>query len=695
MTRSASTIISAATANGTTFLRTAEFGEYPQSYVEAERNAELLNAEATGALIPTGHTYSTYADKELLTLTEYTYDGKKYAKLEKAMVQEAGQMFANEEVIIAGNTYFFNVEPLVWDLILYQGEIFAIIKNLIGSQALLVNGQADGVSGNYRSQGYATSDIRTFFNTYFVNDAKLDNLTKERAFYPSSSDNPDFGALCKDHVWLPSYREINTLYSSNSERTKYATDLCFATYSGFQDGALMAANVPGYYYLRDVCTTTTSIGGDCYKVNNTGISYGGAWAEITSDMLCPAFVLSDIAIAEVFTPDNDKVVTYDKTDHRIESQATMPAWYDENMQITYTQGGEEVAAVVDVGQYVAQIQLGDFTCNFMITVNPRPITYVGELSVKEKPYDGTVFATVDTSQVTFDNVLPDDADGLRLSIKADFQDKHAGDNKRVTATVSLAGDNCTNYTLTNGGTKILSGKINRCTAVVRDIKVQSKEYDGTKDAIPDLQIGHYSLSGKIPTDDLTVSAICTFDQVASGNNIRVDVAVNLEGADANNYLLGAGTQTFTHADITPRAITVTINKVRSPMNTEPVMLTATITSGTLVTGDTLSDLLAFTIDADYAVPGNYPIKVTGTNKNYLVTFANEGIYEVYDPALEPDAVFGTVDTKSSNIWLVLLCAGGVTLLVLIIVILIAVIKHQHRLAKQVRQVTATATTKEQ
>lgn len=694
MTRSASTIISAATANGTTFLRTAEFGEYPQSYVGTKRNAELLDAEATGQLTPTGHTYSTYADKELLTLTEYTYDGKKYAKLDKAMVQEAGQMFAtDEEVIIAGNTYFFNVEPLAWDLILYQGEIFAIIKNLIGSQALLVNGQADGVSGNYRSQGYATSDIRTFFNTYFVNDAKLDNLTKERAFYPSSSDNPDFGALCKDHVWLPSYREINALYNSNSERIKYHTDLCAATYTAWVGGTKVVASVPGVYYLRDVDTSDSASA--CYKVNANGDSYGAASPSKTWDSICPAFVLSDTAIAQVFTPNNDIEATYDKTDHRIENQATLPAWYDENMQITYTQGGKNVTSLVDVGQYVAQIQLGDFTSNFMLTVNPRPITYVGDLSVKEKSYDGTVFATVDTSQVTFDNVLPDDADGLGLSVNADFQDKNAGDHKRVTATVSLAGDNCTNYTLTNGGTKILSGKINRCTAVVRDIKVQSKEYDGTKDAIPDLQIGHYSLSGKIPTDDLTVSAICTFDQVASGNNIRVDVAVNLEGADANNYLLGAGTQTFTHADITPRAITVTINKVRSPMNTEPVTPTATITSGTLVTGDTLSDLLAFTIDADYAVPGNYPIKVTGTNKNYLVTFANEGIYEVYDPALEPDAVFGTVDTKSSNIWLVLLCAGGVTLLVLIIVILIAVIKHQHRLAKQVRQVTATATTKEQ
>lgn len=686
MTRSASTIILAATANGTTFLRTAEFGEYPQSYVGAERNAELLTAEATGELIPTGHTYSTYADKELLTLTEYTFDGKKYAKLDKAVVNTDRQMFTNEEVIVPGNPYYFNVELLVWDCILWGNEIVAVCKNLPNSCALQRDDDA-----NYLT--YADCDLRDYLAEYFLSDTGLQPYCKEYSFYPSAESDATYGTLCTDKIWVPSMREIETFYPIKENRLKYATDFAAATFTGYLS-EIAVTSTPLAYHLRDIsdisCETTTNN----MKVNNHGDFYSGN-ARTTNNPFGVAFVLSDTAIAEVFTPGENIERTYDQTDHRIENQATKPAWDNENMQITYTQGGKNVTTIVDVGQYVAQIQLGDFTSNFMLTVNPRPITYVGDLSVKEKSYDGTVFATVDTSQVTFDNVLPDDADGLRLSINADFQDKNAGDHKRVTATVSLAGDNCTNYTLTNGGTKILSGKINRCTAVVRDIKVQSKEYDGTKDAIPDLQIGHYSLSGKIPTDDLTVSAICTFDQVASGNNIRVDVVINLEGADANNYLLGAGTQTFTHADITPRAITVTINKVRSPMNTEPVTPTATITSGTLVTGDTLSDLLAFTIDADYAVPGNYPIKVTGTNKNYLVTFANEGIYEVYDPALEPDAVFGTVDTKSNNIWLVLLCAGGVTLLVLIIVILIAVIKHQHRLAKQVRQVTATATTKEQ
>ena len=592
---------------------------------------------------------------------------------------------------------------------------------------------ADG-NTNYPSDLYGTSYIRALLNnggTYATSGTKLDGIYAPKANYALQEFLPD--GKYGDLVVTPSYvawQEGNGV-KSNRSNTFYGIDAVYQyeqrNYAKYRANGDAWKNdnlwLPSTYYETFAARRngTHYIGSNIWEVSNNQLKYNNTiWGRdgdhyLEDGVLRGRYNITNVALSDNSADDlvtavysvrpalhldlaalNRKVTTdlpditvdYDGINHQIANMIPQPEWYTDTTKITYTKGGQSVTEIKDAGEYNAKIELGVHVYDFKITITPREITYNGELSVVEKTYDATTRATV-TGATTLNDLIEND--DVQLSINANFLTKDVGTNKTVVATITLKGKDAANYTLTNGGSKELKGNINVCTVVVNGIKAKDKEYDNTNKATLDLTTCYLSLTGDMINDDVTVAATGTFRQVTIGENLMIDLLVGLDGADAHNYTIGGNTQLIAYGSIKPRVIAVKINKVRSAINAELAELTATIQTGSLATGDTLNEVITLSTDADYAVLGEYTITGECINENYTVTFINDGIYEVYDPALEPEPEPATAATEDSNLWLVIFCAGGVTAILLILIILIAIIKHQRRLAKEKARQQKSAT----
>ena len=515
-----------------------------------------------------------------------------------------------------------------------------------------VNWQKDGENG---ALGLSSNDIYSRTNENWGDVSDKYKFNKVNGFSLDYSGHEGNDVWKYDNLWLVSTTEVSSASKAIWQVSSNQRSSLTWTRSSANDYA--------NYIVRGL--------------NNTGV------LTTSTETVRPALHLDLAALNQKVTADLPNItVTYDGNDHQIANLPSQPEWYSENLPITYTIGGKDTAQIINAGEYNAKVDLAIFNKNFKITVQPRPIAYVGELRVAEKTYDATTKATV-INNTTFDDLIEEDRDKVRLSINANFLTKDVDKNKPVVATVTLTGTAAQNYTLTNGGTKELSGNIKVCTVVVNGIKAVNKEYDNTDIATLNLIESYLSLTGDMRNDDVTVAATGKFRQKTIGENLAVDLDVKLDGKDAHNYVIGGETQTVCYTEIRPRAITVQINKVRSPINADLADLTATVQSGSLATGDTIDKVITLSTDADYAVLGEYTITGQSINPNYAVTFANGGVgvYEIYDPTLEPEPETTTANTPDSNLWLVIFCAGGVTAIVLILIILIAIIKHQHEKAR--------------
>lgn len=125
---------------------------------------------------------------------------------------------------------------------------------------------------------------------------------------------------------------------------------------------------------------------------------------------------------------------------------------------------------------------------------------------------------------------------------------------------------------------------------ISGINVENKTYDGTTDAT----ITGGTLNGVDNGDDVSISGSITgsFASKDSGNNISVNIdSITLQGADKDKYAL---TQpTGLKANISPRPITVTARNYTIKKNNSVPTLEYDITSGSLVSGDTITGSLAF------------------------------------------------------------------------------------------------------
>lgn len=125
--------------------------------------------------------------------------------------------------------------------------------------------------------------------------------------------------------------------------------------------------------------------------------------------------------------------------------------------------------------------------------------------------------------------------------------------------------------ITLDGVTALTGEytITPKEVTVSGIQAKDKEFNGRTEA--ELDFTNVVITGKIDSDELTVTAAGAFDNADVGQNKSVGVSdLKLSGKDAGNYALAsAGNQTAATAAITPAKITPVLSVSNSVYGTAP------------------------------------------------------------------------------------------------------------------------------
>ncbi|MGE3404662.1 MAG: YDG domain-containing protein [Vicinamibacterales bacterium] len=247
-----------------------------------------------------------------------------------------------------------------------------------------------------------------------------------------------------------------------------------------------------------------------------------------------------------------------------------------------------------------------------------PLALTASITANDKVYDGTTAATLAGGASLTGIIAGDDVTATVGG--ADFADKNVGDEKTVSASVTLGGGDQGNYTVNATATDLADITP---LALTVSITANDKVYDGTTAAT----ITDATLAGVIAGDDVAVSASNgQFDTAAAGNGKTVTADVELAGYDAVNYALAAATATTT-ANITKRPLTVTADD-RSKTYGEALLLgnTAFSVAGTFVDGDSLATVTLTSAGAAANAPvgtGTYPITASDALGVGLSNYAME------------------------------------------------------------------------
>ena len=185
---------------------------------------------------------------------------------------------------------------------------------------------------------------------------------------------------------------------------------------------------------------------------------------------------------------------------------------------TYT-----TTAPKNAGSYTVQITTPQdenyyawsFTADFDIT--PKEVTITGTTAKSTKVYDGSTAAEIENNG-TLSGVL----DGDKLSIvkgKADYDDKNVGTGKTVTfSEFGLDGEDKGNYVLKAQPASVVAD-ITPKELTVEDLKIKTKQYDGTNKAEFD---GIPALNGVEDGDTLTLkNGTPVFNSTDAGTNIAI------------------------------------------------------------------------------------------------------------------------------------------------------------------------------
>ena len=554
--------------------------------------------------------------------------------------------FRNGATVTIGATYFFAVEPILWDIFCQDNQVFAVTHDLLGA----VSFNALGKSGSTWQESY----LRYFLNDGLLNEAEINDYAAERTYCSSNNTNDEAGDLLTDKIWTPSYLEIQKFYTTNANRAKKMTE--YGLVSGPND--VNNNNGSTHYFLRTI-SAANKVG----KVENSGRAYTDGSAQVIESYL-PAFVLNEAAVAKIYgKPDVLPDVKYDSQDHADLFAADNLV---DAFSYQYYRDGKSVDKVKDAGEYTVTATLGGYENTTKLTILPQEVTVdYTKLEPKqaEQPYDQTRNVPLNIETAVFGDssvagFIKDD--NIKIKYSAIMADKNVGE-KPVTVTATLSGDDAKNYTLVNPQYTDLTVTVVPRTITITNIKAKDKVYDGNKQAI--LDTSDLTYTPQIYTgDDLTIWLYVEFDEATVGEHtltIKSD-ATRLDGKDKDNYKIGDikdDTMNLT-AHITARAITVTI-KDQIVKEGDKAALTYSITSGSIpgVDKDKVDEIFTLGLlngaELDGLPVGEYTIVGTDLlNPNYDVTFVN-GTYRVLSEA-DWDALQTKEEPKDNNFWLIII-----------------------------------------
>ena len=478
----------------------------------------------------------------------------------------------------------------------------------------------------------------------------IDAGSKADPYSNDYSNIAEYGAWANDYLWLPSVTEGVEIWQNFANESNGVP-----FYEYYMDALYWIRS--GTYSYHAFAGFTATYAGTNGAVRGSSVNYErGIRPALHIDLSNVNLVAS---LANV--PTDDITVKYDGNDHQLLTETTQPAWYNPEMQITYTKDGRTETTVRDAGEYTVTVALGDETKTFTITVTPKAVTVDGTTIAPQQAayaYNQKTEVPLNTDAIKVTGLI--DGDTVGISYRGLMDDKNAGKDKPVTVTVTLTGDSAKNYVLTEAQftTKVT---INPRTIAINNIKAKDKEYDGTDDAILDFSEITYNPIIFVG-DDVTVLVKGKYSQKNVSEEsliVTLDYALGLAGADAGNYQIDEekNNQLVATASIRPRAITVTIkDQVVKVGDTKD--LTFSITSGSLAGNDKADTV--FTLDLrdgterDGLPVGEYQIVGTKVgNPNYEVEFANYGIYRVLSEE-DWNALQTKEEPKDNNFWLIII-----------------------------------------
>ncbi|MCR6685091.1 YDG domain-containing protein [Pseudoxanthomonas sp.] len=258
------------------------------------------------------------------------------------------------------------------------------------------------------------------------------------------------------------------------------------------------------------------------------------------------------------------------------------------------------------GLVLGGVDAGNYQVSTVTQADILQRTLQAVVQVGDKVYDGSTGAQV-LSQALDNAVLGDD---VVLDITAStFADKNAGTGKAVTLTGGLGGTDAGNYALAPASMSA-TASITPKTITEGTLSVVSKVYDGSRVA----QVGSTGPVGVVAGDDLGLVLEGLFADKNAGTGKRVDVALELEGADAGNYLLARDSLQAT-GDISQKLLDAGALNVVSKVydGTRDVQVTSARPNG-VVNGD----------DLQVAVDGRFDDSNAGTGKRVDVELALGG-----------------------------------------------------------------------
>ena len=293
---------------------------------------------------------------------------------------------------------------------------------------------------------------------------------------------------------------------------------------------------------------------------------------------------------------------------------TLEVTYEGDEGTTYE---KSETAPTNAGKYIMNVKVpesdtkytGSQTCAFEIAKKPITATITAE----DKVYDGNTTATVTPK---LDGVVESDSSKVTAKVaNPAFEDKNIGENKKVTAAITLDGTAAGNYTV-NAKAETMATISVKEVSITGVTVAESKTYDRSESATP--IITNAKISGKVDTDSLEIKAgNATYDNANVGTNKAVTfTGFALTGTDASNYKL-KGQPASVKADITAKEVTisgVTIETTKVYDGNANAKITDSGKLDDVLTGDTV------TIKTGKAT---YNDKTAGDNKT--VTFSDFGL----------------------------------------------------------------------
>jgi hypothetical protein len=289
-----------------------DFGRYPQSKVSDTTTISTLNSMA-GTLPNESNTYKWtdygyylegsissymyYIDIDEDSNGDYDYRGVYFTSYRPLYTSTSSTNYQSSNGYSLDTVYWFKYEPIKWNILKIKNNKALIISDLVldsqdyndstSYRRYVTDYQGNSDKGTIYSNNYKYSHIRSWLNTTFY-DTAFTTLEKEiieitevdnSASSTSNSSNSYACSNTNDKIFLLSYKEAKTYYSSNSARCAQGSD--YAKSQGLYVSTLSSTSGNSYYWLRSPyyysINDAFNVGGGIYS-SNVYITYIGVRA---------------------------------------------------------------------------------------------------------------------------------------------------------------------------------------------------------------------------------------------------------------------------------------------------------------------------------------------------------------------------------------------------------------------------------